>query len=309
MGCVYYYVLSRRHPFGDNLKRQANILANEYDLSDLSTQQYVRPYESILATQVIADMINKDSSKRPTTEAILKHPLFWREEKILSFFQDVSDRIEKLDLNNEPLRTLERNAKLIVRDDWSLHLHESITSDLRKYRGYFGISVRCLLRALRNKKHHYHELSNDMQKTLGAIPTDFVRYWISRFPHLFSHTYHAMELCSRENIFRRYYCTQYQFTKPDYLSDESLDNFALASSNQEGVKMIAKDKNFGGKKENRAQSNNFTKRNKGAYNFLKVQGNNSKGADVGFITRDMMQSTDVLKGGGENLPKDIVWKL
>ena len=34
MGCVYYFVLSGgKHPFGENFKRQANILSNEADLS------------------------------------------------------------------------------------------------------------------------------------------------------------------------------------------------------------------------------------------------------------------------------------
>ena len=286
MGCVYYFVLSNgHHPFGDALKRQANILSNEYDINNLATVR-TKQYENILAMELIGDMINKDASKRPSTEAILKHPLFWREEKILSFFQDVSDRIEKLDLNNEPLRTLERNAALVVRDDWSVHLHEEITADLRKYRGYYGISVRCLLRALRNKKHHYHELSCDMQKILGSIPNDFVRYWITRFPHLLSHTYHAMETCEKENIFKRYYSTQYQFTKPDYLFDESLDNYALSS--QECSKPITKEKNYS-KKENKQpsnSSNNFNNKTKrGAYNFLKVP---AKASDAGFITRGEM---------------------
>lgn len=151
MGCVYFYVMSNgEHLFGDTIKRQANILSHEYDVSKLLTQKK-KIYENILAVELITDMINKDSSKRPTADAVLKHPLFWRDEKILSFLQDISDRIEKLDIYTDPLRMLERNAKFIVREDWSLHLDEGITEDLRKYRGYFGVSVRDLLRALRNK--------------------------------------------------------------------------------------------------------------------------------------------------------------
>lgn len=303
MGCVYYYVLtSGDHPFGDNLKRQANILANDFDIEKLLKIKR-RQYENILAIELISDMINNDSSSRPSTEAVLKHPLFWREEKILSFFQDISDRIEKLDVNHEPLRTLERNASMVVKDDWSLHLHEDITTDLRKYRGYYGISVRCLLRALRNKKHHYHELSSEMQKILGSIPCDFVRYWINRFPHLLSHSYHAVEMCSKENIFKRYYNPHFQFSKPDYLFDENLDNHALM--NQECTKTIVKE-NKNHKKENKA--NGFNKTRRGAYNFLKVQGNNCKTNEVTFITRaDMMQNCDVLKK--ENLTENVVWKM
>lgn len=88
---------------------------------------------------------------RPTARAVLNHPLFWHTERVLSFLQDVSDRVEKAQLNTEPLRTLEKNATLIVKDDWNTQLEPEITNDLRKFRGYQGGSVRDLLRALRNK--------------------------------------------------------------------------------------------------------------------------------------------------------------
>jgi serine/threonine-protein kinase/endoribonuclease IRE1 len=152
MGCVYYYVLSGgSHLFGDSIKRQANILAHEYNMSELLKSENNRPYENILSVDLIRDMIMKDSTKRPKAEAVLKHPLFWREEKILSFFQDISDRIEKLDVNTDPLRILERNAAIIIRENWKDHLDESLREDLRKHRDYLSISVRDLLRALRNK--------------------------------------------------------------------------------------------------------------------------------------------------------------
>lgn len=152
MGCVYYYVLSNgHHLFGEPLKRQANILSHEFDMSELKKSDKNRPHESILALQLIEDMIARDPSKRPKTESILKHPLWWREEKILSFFQDLSDRVEKLDIYTDPLRSLERNAKKIIRDDWKQHLDENLKEDLRRHRDYIDTSVRDLLRALRNK--------------------------------------------------------------------------------------------------------------------------------------------------------------
>jgi serine/threonine-protein kinase/endoribonuclease IRE1 len=45
----------------------------------------------------------------------------------------------------------------------------------------------------------------EVQETLGSIPDDFVRYFTSRFPHLLSHTYQAMELCRHERLFQTYY--------------------------------------------------------------------------------------------------------
>ena len=151
MGCVYYYVLSNGdHLFGDAIKRQANILSHEFDMSKLKSQKK-KPYENILAVELITDMIAKDSSKRPNAEAVLKHPLFWREEKILAFLQEVSDRIEKLDVYTDPLRSLERNARFVVCDDWKTQLDACIIEDLRRHRDYHSFSVRDLLRALRNK--------------------------------------------------------------------------------------------------------------------------------------------------------------
>ncbi len=37
MGCVFFYVLTNGcHPFGDSLRRQANIMSGEYSLKELS---------------------------------------------------------------------------------------------------------------------------------------------------------------------------------------------------------------------------------------------------------------------------------
>lgn len=55
------------------------------------------------------------------------------------------------------------------------------------------------------QKHHYRELPAEVRETLGSLPDDFVRYFTSRFPHLLSHTYRAMELCGHERLFQPYY--------------------------------------------------------------------------------------------------------
>lgn len=70
---------------------------------------------------------------------------------MMSFLQDVSDRVEKLQFENDPLRTLEKNGLFVVKDDWIFHVDKMISEDIRKYRGYMGASVRDLLRAFRNK--------------------------------------------------------------------------------------------------------------------------------------------------------------
>lgn len=84
LGCVYYYVLSSgAHIFGCAIKRQSNILAHECDVSKLENKKH----QNVLAIELIHDMINKESTKRPSAESVLTHPFFWKEDRILSFLQ------------------------------------------------------------------------------------------------------------------------------------------------------------------------------------------------------------------------------
>ncbi|MEE6507103.1 hypothetical protein FKM82_007966 [Ascaphus truei] len=161
--------------------------------------------EDIVAHKLIEQMINKEPPTRPSAESMLKHPFFWSLEKQLQFFQDVSDRIEKESLDGPIVKQLERGGRQVVKMDWREHITVPLQTDLRKFRSYKGGSARDLLRALRNKKHHYRELPPEVQETLGTVPDDFVCYFTSRFPNLLLHTYLAMQTCSRERLFQPYY--------------------------------------------------------------------------------------------------------
>ncbi|KAK7940337.1 hypothetical protein WMY93_003663 [Mugilogobius chulae] len=206
-GCVFYYVVSQgSHPFGKSLQRQANILLGKYSLEHLQIDKH----EDIIARDLIDQMLSMEPTKRPSAECILKHPFFWSLEKELQFFQDVSDRIEKEPLDGPIVRQLERGGRAVVKSDWREHITVPLQTDLRKFRSYKGGSVRDLLRAMRNKKHHYRELPADVQETLGSVPDDFVSYFTSRFPHLLMHTYLAMRTCVTERPFLPYYSAKMQ---------------------------------------------------------------------------------------------------
>ncbi|XP_032900007.1 serine/threonine-protein kinase/endoribonuclease IRE1 [Amblyraja radiata] len=201
-GCVFYYVISEgSHPFGKALQRQANILLG------VSNLQCFKPdaHDDIIARDLIQEMINMDPQKRPSAKCVLKNPFFWSLEKQLQFFQDISDRIEKEPLDGPIVRELERGGRSVVQGDWKEHITVPLQTDLRKFRSYKGSSVRDLLRAMRNKKHHYRELPEDVRETLGSVPDEFVCYFTLRFPHLLLHTYLAMRICSQERVFHPYY--------------------------------------------------------------------------------------------------------
>uniref|UniRef100_A0A8C5CJ07 non-specific serine/threonine protein kinase n=1 Tax=Gadus morhua TaxID=8049 RepID=A0A8C5CJ07_GADMO len=201
-GCVFYYVVSRgQHPFGDALRRQVNILAGEYTLSHFMEDMH----DDVIARDLIERMISAAPESRPSTSCVLKHPFFWIPEKQLLFFQDVSDRIEKEPGEGAIVVRLETAGRAVVRTNWRMHISVPLQTDLRKFRTYKGNSVRDLLRAMRNKKHHYHELPKEVQETLGEVPEGFVGYFTSRFPRLLLHTHNALHICAHERLFHPYY--------------------------------------------------------------------------------------------------------
>lgn len=123
----------------------------------------------------------------------------------MAFFQDVSDRIEKEPEESELLASLQKDSIPVVRGDWKVHLGAELQEDLRKFRTYKGSHVRDLLRAMRNKKHHYRELPDDVKASLGQIPSGYMRYFSRRFPRLLMHTYCAMSACKNEQVLEAYY--------------------------------------------------------------------------------------------------------
>ena len=187
--------------FGDSLRRQANILNNEYKTDKLSSVNT----ETYMQRNLIERMISKEPKDRPSSKQILAHPVFWSKAKILQFLQDVSDRIEKIDMNDPILAELERSANVILRNNWKVHICPNLQDNLKKFRTYNGVCVRDLLRAIRNKKHHYRELPPDVAASLGTLPDEFVDYFTSRFPKLILHVYEALRGCADEPMLDVYY--------------------------------------------------------------------------------------------------------
>ncbi|KAJ3195109.1 bifunctional endoribonuclease/protein kinase ire1 [Irineochytrium annulatum] len=189
-GCVFFYVLSGgQHPFGDRYGREQNILKNNHRLTKLDTLS-----DGHEAKDVIRRMISRDYKKRPDAAAVLTHPFFWTSTQRLAFLQDVSDRfeVEERDPPSPLMKHLERGAQKAVGSDWQRKVDRVLIDNLGKYRKYDGSSVHDLLRALRNKKHHYQDLPPDVKRTLGSLPEGFYNYFASRFPALLLHVYSAV---------------------------------------------------------------------------------------------------------------------
>lgn len=84
LGCLYYYVLSEgSHPFGDTLRRQANILSGDSSLEDLKGDVW----QIAIQKPLISALISHKPTSRPPCSAVLAHPIFWNKATILAFLQ------------------------------------------------------------------------------------------------------------------------------------------------------------------------------------------------------------------------------
>ena len=63
---------------------------------------------------------------RPSAHEVLSHCLFWSPSKQLSFFQDVSDRIEKESPVSPVVQSLERGSVTVIQGDWRDHISEEL---------------------------------------------------------------------------------------------------------------------------------------------------------------------------------------
>lgn len=139
----------------------------------------------ILANALITNMTKTIPNHRITAQRVTGNPLFWEADKVLNFIVDISNKLEKRDSYSDEIRR-ELNAieTDIVHGDWLQKLDAVIVRNLQQRRGYKGNSMEDLIRAIRNKRAHYEECSNEIKETFGELPEKFLNYWIVRFPKL-----------------------------------------------------------------------------------------------------------------------------
>ena len=174
---------ARRTPFGQWYEREANIMSNRL-LGGLKHLDTVPD-----AADLIRRMLSREQYMRPTSAEVCCHPFFWSASRRLDFFTDLSDMVEHASANKQVLFALELGAADITgATGWGQRLHYSLLEELGRYRKYDFGSVKDLLRVMRNKRHHFLELSADMQSTMGPMPEGFLRYFEERFPALLMHS-------------------------------------------------------------------------------------------------------------------------
>ncbi|KAL1961672.1 hypothetical protein VTN77DRAFT_1347 [Rasamsonia byssochlamydoides] len=216
LGCVFYYVLTRGgHPYDKDGKfmREANIVKGNHNLDDL---QRLGDY-AFEADDLIRSMLSLDPRQRPDATTVLMHPFFWSAAERLSFLCDMSDHFEfePRDPPSPALQCLESVALDVMGPDMDFLklLPKEFKDSLGKQRKYTGSKMLDLLRALRNKRNHYNDMSEHLKAHIGGLPEGYLRFWAVRFPSLLMSCHRVavqLQLCQVER-FKRY------FTAPDLM--------------------------------------------------------------------------------------------
>ncbi|KAK9055308.1 hypothetical protein SSX86_026390 [Deinandra increscens subsp. villosa] len=200
-GCLLFFCITGgRHPFGDMLERDLNIVNDRKDLFLVDNIPE--------AFHLISNLLHPDPEFRPKAAEVPHHPLFWDPEMRLSFLRDASDRVELEDreTDSDLLKALENIGAVALNGKWDEKLDNTLLSDIGRYRKYKYDSVRDLLRVIRNKLNHYRELPKDIRDVLGAVPTGFESYFSSRFPKLVMEVYKVLQnYCGEEEFLHKYF--------------------------------------------------------------------------------------------------------
>ncbi|CAL5197392.1 unnamed protein product [Lathyrus oleraceus] len=201
LGCVLFFCMTGgRHPFGQSLERDINIVENR---KDLFLVQFIPEAEDLISC-----LLNPEPNLRPKAIEVLHHPFFWCSEKRLSFLRDTSDRVELEDreISSNLLWALESIATTALGGKWDEKMEPAFIANIGRYRRYKFNSVRDLLRVMRNKLNHYGELPQEIQELVGPVPEGYNDYFASRFPRLLIEVYNVIcKHCKEEECFQRYF--------------------------------------------------------------------------------------------------------
>lgn len=74
-------------------------------------------------------------------------------------------------------------------NNWGAVVDGELIINLGRYRRYDYSSLRDLLRVVRNKKNHFREMPESLQRAMGPVPEGYYRYFNSRFPDLLMAVY------------------------------------------------------------------------------------------------------------------------
>lgn len=203
LGLLFYYVAS-----------DGEYVFIDQDAIQTGRKDFFHVSGNIPLMQLLTDMLAPEPTDRPFTENIMKHPALWSITKQLEFFEKTSNLLTdtcllaSCDIENNAVNVLRGNCRVQLSREVENYLFPSS----RHRRGnsssgprYDERSVQSLIRAIRNNKGHYYELSPTVRSEFGSFPDGYLTYWTNRFPELLMHTYNAMKVHRTEKSMEQFY--------------------------------------------------------------------------------------------------------
>lgn len=213
LGSLFHYVLT-----GVLLNDDGDGHSNEDDEQHQQQQQNTVPllwgkpmWHSLVRRMVTrtppGTTTTTTTVERPSAAGVCAHPVFWSARRRLAFLAAASDVLEAAKAGGAAFAA---NYDAVLGTlpevrDWHVHCHPALLADLSARKHYDHASAADLLRVVRNKAAHYHDLPPPLRAVLGPCPDGLLAYFDRRFPSLFICTYEYFRHACREPAFSEYF--------------------------------------------------------------------------------------------------------
>lgn len=179
LGCLFQCMATGQHPFGYTAaERDAHVAAFAPDFAPLSTAP--------LLLHLVQMLVRRDPAQRALVDDAVGHIFFWPLKKRIDFVCTVFER-----LDSEPPTALVRRqmeeylGRLPELRAWQHRVDPCLFGDSTNRRVVAYETRSDVLRLIRNKARHFHDLDPREKALLVSFPEGFFRYFDDRFPALF----------------------------------------------------------------------------------------------------------------------------
>ena len=201
LGCVFYFILSKGHPFGEISRLdecQRNILNSEYKVSlDKLCEHFdSSKHLTAMAEHLIRRMICLSASDRIKDSNIMNHPFLLTKVELAKFLDKIGEYMDdEVDPKVQNFKErLKEKSHIVFTGNWRDKLAPRAKSDLTMFKSPGDAdNICCLLRAVRNKRVHFHKFKEDLRNIYLNSEFGVIEYYTTLFPKLVTYTFDTLE--------------------------------------------------------------------------------------------------------------------
>ena len=154
----------------------------------------VQPHQKQYANELIVQMIDSDTAKRPSLDFVENHVFFQDACNHLQFLMDVCKFLETKSTSAKILEVmLNIQPATVIHGNWFDILEPELVEDLKKRKIKNQDNVTDLIRYIRNKWMHSGEWNKEIKIIFGPTSETYLNYWCKTFPKLWKHLHLIVE--------------------------------------------------------------------------------------------------------------------